>query len=84
MKTCCWVLSPNKVENGKFSPAKYCGKPAIYSIVKDDDGNKIRKYSGFCESHSEETISAESICPECGQFLGDYGCATIGCPEWEK
>lgn len=23
-------------------------------------------------------------CPVCGEFFGDYGCATIGCGAWEK
>jgi len=54
-KTCCWVISPAKTENGEFIPAVYCGKKTSYKIVKDDDENKVRKYNLFCDEH-EETL----------------------------
>lgn len=32
----------------------YCGKEVQYYIVKDEDGNKIRKYNVFCFKHMQE------------------------------
>ena len=38
---CRWVLSDGT----------YCEKPVRYTIIKDDDGNPVRKYNTFCDYH---------------------------------
>lgn len=47
-RTCCWLKS-----NPLVFPTVYCGKPAPYKIVRDDDDNKVRKYGHFCVEHQQ-------------------------------
>lgn len=44
---CRYVLVPASL--GK--PAVYCGQPVRFKIIKDDDGNSIRRYETFCDEH---------------------------------
>jgi hypothetical protein len=45
---------PNVEDNGySYTQAKYCNARTEYRIVKDDDGNKVRKYDNLCPHHKE-------------------------------
>lgn len=44
---CCWIHRPCSIG----IEAIYCGKPVRYTMTKDDDGNRVRKYNHFCDEH---------------------------------
>lgn len=46
---CCWILS-----KGGELPVRYCGAPVRYTLVKDDDRRKQRKYATFCDEHAKQ------------------------------
>jgi hypothetical protein len=43
---CTWLLSEPCV-----FPAKLCGSPTRYKMVKDDDDRLVRKYDHLCPAH---------------------------------
>jgi hypothetical protein len=47
--TCCWILTPFT----KTEQASYCNKPVGWKMVRDDDGNLVRKYNPICDYHQE-------------------------------
>ena len=54
MKTCAWVIRPAS----KGCPAAYCGKKVSYTMVKDDWGQRYRKYNTFCNHHKSQEDDA--------------------------
>jgi hypothetical protein len=50
-RTCCWIHSPASTLDNTYIPPVYCGRKTSFTIVKDDDGNKVRDYKRFCTEH---------------------------------
>jgi hypothetical protein len=47
--TCRWIIIPA----GPGTEAKLCERPVSWRMVEDDDGNKVRKYNPFCDTHQK-------------------------------
>jgi len=48
---CCFIVkTEGDPKLGNYNPT-YCGKPSTYTMIKDDDYNTVRDYSGFCQEH---------------------------------
>lgn len=71
--TCRWVLSlPGE-------SAVCCGQPVGYHIVRDDDGNRVRKYDAFCEEHLARAQADE----ERAEIVAEYVRTVIESQEQE-
>ena len=47
--SCCWILATGE----------YCSQPVGYTIPKDEEDNRYRKYNIYCDNHKR--IHAERI-----------------------
>lgn len=59
MKTtnCRWVITP---ATPGVNP-HYCERPVKYNMVRDDDGNLVRKYLPFCPEHMDRAKSQAPV-----------------------
>ena len=58
--SCTWINHSDFTQRDTM----YCGKPVGWTMVKDDDGNRVRQYNTLCDEHQK--IWAEWKCKDCG------------------
>lgn len=51
--TCRWIISPLLT-----FPVQHCDAPITWTMVRDDDGNLVRKNKIFCQEH-QALVDAE-------------------------
>lgn len=56
MGECNWIFSMP----GLF-PVVKCNKPVAYRMVKDDDGNRVRRYDNLCSEHKKRSEALEAL-----------------------
>ena len=52
---CCYLLKSMPVDPVN----EYCGVPTNYTMVRDDDGNLVRKYNPWCLEHTMKVRDQE-------------------------
>lgn len=53
---CSWVLVTAKPDRAPV----ICRKPTRWKMVRDDDGNLVRKYEPFCDEHKTAAEAMEN------------------------